>query len=421
MTLATLVSWAMPETLLSQFHRVLPPTPVAAGRPHPGAIIQVPGRSWKLERPGSASDRLRPVRRRAGASRGALLGQFQHFQRADAGQSAGHAVTTRGSAVNTPSTSVADLAPAAPSPIASATADVSEPPRPSVVTSPSEPEPAHPLEPGHDRHLARRQHSPACGAGATRSNGGAAERAVGEDARLPAGQRPRGNPHRLQGQRQQRAGDDFARRNEQVHLAAAGVRMQRLGPARSGRRSCRPWLTRRPPPAPAATVAATRRGYRLHGAPPRATERPAIFLHDQWLTLLSQLSRLYLFPAFAVSGNFETGPRLARNGADNKNPPLESRDGNSLHRGTTLVRGALTMPPYECPPLRLLRPLTGARTALRLLPPAAGSGSRSEAHFRRMAPLLSRAALCRSSLLRLLSSSFVSVCGYEMYPLPAGK
>ena len=122
----------------------------------------------------------------------------------------------RGSAVKTPATSVLISHTVAPSSAASATAVVSEPPRPSVVTSMRITRDA--LEPGDqdDPVLIERSADPVR---AHLEDPGLRVGRVGDDAGLRAGQGHSVVAHVVDRHRAERAGDALADREQHVHLA----------------------------------------------------------------------------------------------------------------------------------------------------------------------------------------------------------
>ena len=121
--------------------------------------------------------------------------------------------TTRGSAVGPVHVGV-DLARLAPRAAASATAVVSDPPRPRVVTSR---EVETPLEPGHDHHVPLAQ-GVADPPGSHVEDARLAVQGVGDDPRLRPGERLGRHPQVGDGHGQQRHGDALPRRQQHVHL-----------------------------------------------------------------------------------------------------------------------------------------------------------------------------------------------------------
>ena len=149
--------------------------------------------------------------------------------------------TMRGSLVYTPSTSVKMSQRSAPSAAASATAEVSEPPRPSVVTRWSADTPWNPASTA----TSPRSRQARSRFGFDALDARPAVDAIGAHRRLPAEEGARRQPERVQRQRQQPDRDLLARRRPRRRIRRG------RGAARRSRSPSRPadW-SRRPSPRP---------------------------------------------------------------------------------------------------------------------------------------------------------------------------
>ena len=174
-------------------------------------------------------------------------GHLEHLLVGHRVELAARSGTIRGSAVKTPATSVKISQASAPRAAASATAVVSEPPRPSVVTSC-----VASRRPGSRR---RARSCPPSGpswirCARTSTIFAFVCVAVGDDPRLRAGERDRLVAEVVDRHRAERVRDPLAGRDEHVVLARVRLRRDLVGERGSARPSCCPSRTapRRPSP-----------------------------------------------------------------------------------------------------------------------------------------------------------------------------